>query len=122
MFLINSNGVNIIMQTIYQDDAFSIKTYHNIPEDDIEQQNIDFWLIIGDKTFLGSAFTLANIQYLMTKDNITGESAFGTYFWASDMIILKEMTVECLVKAIRNILNDQSLNIGEIFTQVANNP
>ena len=96
------------MQTIYQDDAFSIKTYHNIPEDDIEQQNIDFWLIIGDKTFLGSAFT--------------GESAFGTYFWASDMIILKEMTVECLVKAIRNILNDQSLNIGEIFTQVANNP
>jgi hypothetical protein len=122
MFLINSNGVNIIMQTIYQDDAFSIKTYHNIPEDDIEQQNIDFWLIIGDKTFWGSAFTLANIQYLMTKDNRTGESAFGTYFWASDMIILKEMTVECLVKAIRNILNDQSLNIGEIFTQVANNP
>ena len=110
------------MQTIYQDDAFSIKTYHNIPEADIEQQNIDFWLIIGDKTFLGSAFTLANIQYLMTKDNRTGESAFGTYFWASDMIILKEMTVECLVKAIRNILNDQSLNIGEIFTQVANNP
>ena len=122
MFFINSNGVNIIMQTIYQDDAFSIKTYHNIPEDDIEQQNIDFWLIIGDKTFLGSAFTLANIQYLMTKDNRTDESAFGTYFWASDMIILKEMTVECLVKAIRNILNDQSLNIGEIFTQVANNP
>ena len=65
MFFINSNGVNIIMQTIYQDDAFSIKTYHNIPEDDVEQQNIDFWLIIGDKTFLGSAFTLANIQYLM---------------------------------------------------------
>ena len=122
MFFINSNGVNIIMQTIYQDDAFSIKTYHNIPEDDVEQQNIDFWLIIGDKTFLGSAFTLANIQYLMTKDNRTGESAFGTYFGASDMIILKEMTVECLVKAIRNILNDQYLNIGEIFTQVANNP
>ena len=122
MFFVNSNGVNIIMQTIYQDDAFSIKTYHNIPEDDVEQQNIDFWLIIGDKTFWGSAFTLANIQYLMTKDNRTGESAFGTYFWASDMIILKEMTVECLVKAIRNILNDQSLNIGEIFTQVANNP
>jgi hypothetical protein len=122
MFFVNSNGVNIIMQTIYQDDAFSIKTYHNIPEEDVEQQNIDFWLIIGDKTFWGSAFTLANIQYLMTKDNRTGESAFGTYFWASDMIILKEMTVECLVKAIRNILNDQSLNIGEIFTQVANNP
>jgi hypothetical protein len=122
MFFVNSNGVNIIMQTIYQDDAFSIKTYHNIPEDDVEQQNIDFWLVIGDKTFLGSAFTLANIQYLMTKDNRTGESAFGTYFWASDMIILKEMTVECLVEVIRNILNDQSLNIGKIFTQVANNP
>ena len=43
------------MQTIYQDDAFSIKTYHNIPEDDIEQQNIDFGLLLVTKLFLGSA-------------------------------------------------------------------
>ena len=72
--------------------------------------------------FSGSAFTLANIQYLMTKDNRMGESAFGSYFWCADMLILKEMTVECLGKAIKDILSDQSLDIEKIFTQVVNNP
>ena len=108
----------ITMQTIYQDDAFSIKTYHNIPEDDIKQQNIDFWIVIGDKTFWGSAFTMANIDYLMNKDAQTGESAFGAYFWSTNMIILKEMTVKCLVKAVQAILNDDTLKVSEIFYQI----
>ena len=105
---------------IYEDEQFYIETHHEIQVDKVEEQNIDFWLTVNSKTFSGSAFTLANIQYLMTKDNRTGESAFGSYFWCAD--ILKEMTVECLGKAIKDILSDQSLDIEKIFTQVANNP
>jgi hypothetical protein len=77
-----------------------------------------FWIVIGDKTFWGSAFTMANIDYLMNKDAQTGESAFGAYFWSTNMIILKEMTVKCLVKAVQAILNDDTLKVNEIFYQI----
>lgn len=56
----------------------------------------------------------------MTKDNRTGESAFGSYFWCADMLILDQMTLECLVKAITDILNDESLDMGRILIQVVN--
>lgn len=109
------------MKIIYEDERFYIETHHEIQIDNIEEQNIDFWLLTVDgKTFSGSAFTLANIQYLMIKDNRAGESAFGPYFWSADMLVLKEMTIECLVSTIENILNDESLDIGRIFTQVPN--
>ncbi|NAS01482.1 hypothetical protein Ahae11616_01825 [Acinetobacter haemolyticus] len=110
------------MKIIYEDERFYIETYHEIQVDKVEEQNIDFWLTVNGKTFSGSAFALANIQYLMTKDNRMGESAFGSYFGCADMLILKEMTVECLVKAIKDILNNQSLDIEKIFTQVVTNP
>ncbi|MDM1019060.1 hypothetical protein QSV37_01855 [Acinetobacter sp. VNK23] len=110
------------MRIIYKDERFYIETHHEIQVNKIEEQNIDFWLTINGKTFSGSAFTLANIQHLMTKDNRTGESAFGSYFWCADMLVLKEMTIGCLVKTLKDILNDESLDIGRIFTQVANNP
>ncbi|EPF93142.1 hypothetical protein GCM10025882_05400 [Acinetobacter gyllenbergii] len=108
------------MKIIYENERFYIKTSHEIQEDKIEEQNIDFWLTVNGKTFSGSAFTLANIQYLMTKDSRTGESALGSYFWCADMLVVKEMTIECLVSTIENILNDESLDIGKIFTQVPN--
>ena len=110
------------MKIVYENELFYIETHHEIQMDKVEEQNIDFWLTVNSKTFSGSAFTLANIQYLMTKDNRMGESAFGSYFWCADMLILKEMTVECLGKAIKDILSDQSLDIEKIFTQVVNNP
>lgn len=55
----------------------------------------------------------------MTKDNRMGESALGSYFWCVDMLILDQMTLECLVKAITDILNDESLDMG-VLTQVVN--
>ena len=108
------------MKIIYESELFYIETYHEIQAVKVEEQNIDFWLTVNGKTFSGSAFTLANIQYLMTKDNRTGESAFGSYFWCADMLVVKEITIECLVSTIENILNDESLNIERIFTQVPN--
>ncbi|WP_228715642.1 hypothetical protein [Acinetobacter suaedae] len=58
--------------------------------DKVEEQNIDFGLTVNGKIFFGNAFTLANIQYLMTQDNRAGESAFGSYYWCVDMLVLKK--------------------------------
>lgn len=108
------------MKIVYENELFYIETHHEIQMDKVEEQNIDFWLTVNGKTFSGSAFTLANIQYLMSKDNRAGQSAFGSYFWCADMLVLKEMIIECLVSTIENILKDESLDIGKIFTQVPN--
>ncbi|WP_277560913.1 hypothetical protein [Acinetobacter beijerinckii] len=108
------------MKIIYEDERFYIETHHKIQVDNIEEQNIDFWLTVNGETFSGSAFTLVNIQYLMAKDNRSGESAFGSYFLCAYMLVLKEMTTECLVAAIKDILNDESLDLEKVFLHLPN--
>ncbi|WP_019385444.1 hypothetical protein [Acinetobacter venetianus] len=76
------------MKIIYESELFYIETHHEIQAVKVEEQNIDFWLTVNGKTFSGSAFTLANIQYLMTSDNRTDGSALGCYFWCSDILSL----------------------------------
>ena len=98
------------MKTIYQNEKFSLVTHHQIPNEDIAHQNIDFTIKIGDKIYWGSATTTENIQYLMEKDKGTGESASGAYHWQTNAIILNQFTVESLVLAVEDIINENSLD------------
>ncbi|WP_353168832.1 hypothetical protein [Acinetobacter sp.] len=68
------------MKTIYQNEKFSIETHHQIPNNDITQQNMDFWIKTEAKSYWGSAATIANIQYLMQRYSQTGENASGTFY------------------------------------------
>ncbi len=98
------------MKTIHQSEKFSLVTYHQIPNEDIAHQNIDFTIKIKDKTYWGSATTIDNIKYLMEKDERTGEMAFGSYSWQTNTIILKNFTVECLALAVENIIKESFLD------------
>lgn len=98
------------MKTIYQNEKFSLVTHHQIPNEDIAHQNIDFWIQIEGKTYWGSAITTENIQYLMEKDKQTGECASGAYHWQSNAIILKDFTVECLALAVEDIIQENLLD------------
>ena len=99
-----------MFNTIYQNEKFSLVTHHQIPNEDTAHQNIDFTIKIEDKTYWGSATTTENIQYLMEKDKRTGESAFGSYSWQTNTIILKDFTVECLALAVEDIIQENLLN------------
>jgi len=103
------------LKTIYQNAKFSLKTHHTIPHEEVALQNIDFWVIIDGQTFLGSASTTENIQYLMQKNKQTGECALGTYHWQSNMIILSEFTIRCLAVAVADIIEDESLVVDQVF-------
>jgi len=103
------------LKTIYQNEKFSLKIHHTIPHEDVALQNIDFWVIIDGQTFLGSASTTENIQYLMQKNKQTGECALGTYHWQSNMIILSEFTIRCLAVAVADIIEDESLVVDQVF-------
>lgn len=56
------------MKIIYESELFYIETQHEIQAVKVEEQNIDFWLTVNGKTFSGSAFTLANIEYSIFND------------------------------------------------------
>lgn len=42
-----------MFNTIYQNEKFSLVTHHQIPNEDITHQNIDFWIKIEGKTYWG---------------------------------------------------------------------
>lgn len=99
-----------MLKTIYQNEKFSLVIHHQIPTEDIIDQNIDFTIKIENKTYWGSATTTENIQYLMEKDKRTGESAFGAYHWQTNAIILKDFTLECLALAVEDIIKESLLD------------
>lgn len=98
------------MKTIYQNEKFSLVTHHQIPNEDITHQNIDFWIKTDGKAYLGSATTTENIQSIMEKNKQTGECASGAYHWQTNVIILNQFTVECLVLAVTDIIEDEELD------------
>ncbi|WP_288498654.1 hypothetical protein [uncultured Acinetobacter sp.] len=103
------------MKTIYQNEKFSIETHHQIPNNDITQQNIDFWIKTEGKSYWGSATTIANIQYLIQRYSQTGENSFGAFYWQANTIIIHEFTVDSLVTSVKSLIEDSHDNLGDIF-------
>ena len=64
------------------------------------------------ESFSAVFFTLQNIDTLMKHYKKTGECADGSYFWASDMIIVHKLTEQTICEAIDNLL------AGEEFASV----
>lgn len=89
---------------VYEDAELLIESPHQFSSDPT-QANVDFWVRYKDKSYAGSAFTLANIAYLMPK--CSKEEGFDdvAYFALPvDAIILLEMTPECLTKAVKQMI------------------
>ncbi|MBJ9952621.1 MULTISPECIES: hypothetical protein [unclassified Acinetobacter] len=103
------------MKTIYQNEKFSIETHHQIPNNDITQQNMDFWIKTEAKSYWGSAATIANIQYLMQRYSQTGENASGAFYWQTNTIIIYQFTVDSLVASVKSLIEDSRDNLSDIF-------
>ena len=68
-------------------------------------ENIDVEVVFEDGTrYVATFFTLANIKMLFEKNARTGECANGTYFWASDMIIVRALTMESVYRAVADLI------------------
>jgi hypothetical protein len=81
----------------------------------IDNDNIDVNVVLPNgEVYFGTLFTIANIQCLMDKE---GEH----YFWATDMIVVKDLSEEMIYKAIKELINSDYLfqaltKIGSIET------
>lgn len=77
--------------------------------------NVDIEVHLPDgRRFAATFFTFENIKGLMRNYSQTGECDHGLYFWASDMILVEELTRPVIVKTIRSLIQT-----GEIFSALA---
>ncbi|RKO68336.1 hypothetical protein D7322_27750 [Sphingobacterium puteale] len=68
--------------------------------EDIFNDNIDIHIILSnDDVYVATLFTLNNIGMLMRRDE-------ASYFWASDMIIVPDLSHLTIRKAIQEALDD----------------
>ena len=59
----------------------------------------------GDE-WVATFFTYSNILSLAQKNQNTGENLEGKYFWASDMILVDELSRERIEQVISDLLKD----------------
>jgi len=73
--------------------------------------NIDVNLITGDgDVFFATLFTLSNVQRLMQKEE------HSYYFWATDMVIVRDLQVNSIRDAILKIIKDGYLE--SVFSRI----
>ncbi|TSD64541.1 hypothetical protein FFF34_011555 [Inquilinus sp. KBS0705] len=85
--------------------------FHDIITD-INNDNIDIYVVFpDDRVFVGSLFTQTNIQHLMDKEQ-------QDFFWASDMIIVKDLNKSTIHKTVEDLISLDYLKSA--FTEVGN--
>ena len=85
------------------------------PEDD----NTDVWVTLSDHTkWVASFFTYKNINTLAKKNHQTGESLSGKFFWASDMILVDQVTRASIDEVVRHLIEEEPWEFMELFRRM----
>ncbi len=62
----------------------------------------------GEK-WIASFFTYKNIHSLVEKNKLSGECLSGTYFWATDMILVDELSRSRVESVIDDLIREKEL-------------
>ena len=91
-----------------QHNGYRLTIYGGIASLDPDNDNVDVQVTFpnGDD-FSATFFTLQNIDTLMQHYTQTGECAAGSYFWASNMIIVQKLTEQTICEAIDDLLAEE---------------
>ena len=94
--------------TIIQRTDYQLTICSGIALLDPNNDNVDVQVTFPNgESFSAVFFTPQNIETLMKHYKKTGECANGLYFWASDMIIVQELTEHTICKTINNLLAEE---------------
>jgi hypothetical protein len=66
--------------------------------------------------WVATFFTFKNIDSLVKKNRSTGECLHGKYFWASDMILVDEISRNRIIEVIDDLIQDGSFS--RVFSPV----
>jgi len=74
--------------------------------------NVDVEVTLADGGRFGATFfTLENVKRLFQKNRASGECNSGTYFWAANMILVKDLTMEVIQTTVQDLLDS-----GEFYS------
>ena len=89
---------------------YDLTVLNGINDLDKYDDNVDVEITLADnRVFSATFFTLENIKNLLLSYKATGECANGLYFWAKDMIIVKELDEDTLRKTINDLIDSEEL-------------
>jgi hypothetical protein len=57
---------------------------------------VDVEVHVDGARWAATFFTLENLEALMRKNAVTGECASGLYLWATDMIVVRELSYDVI--------------------------
>ena len=100
---------------IYKFNKFSIEIWRDIES---EKDDVEFYVFFNGEKYFGWAFTINAIRKCMEKDEKTGESCNGIYFWAAGLVIVKSISLENLEKTISDIIDSNPNSLNDIFCKV----
>jgi hypothetical protein len=89
-----------------QEDGFQIHVIGAQVWDPIED-NVDVEVRLADgRRFGATFFTLRNVERLFAKNRATGECSGGLYLWATNMIIVRELSIEAMKTIVRDLMSN----------------
>ena len=87
---------------------YKLTIYCGITPLNPDNANVDVHVTFPNgESFSAVFFTLQNIDTLMKHYKQTGECADGSYFWASDMIVVQRLTEQAICETIDNLLAEE---------------
>ena len=73
---------------------------------DLNDDNVDVVVELNTgERYVATFFTLDNIRSLMERYRETGECSSGKYFWASDTIIVENLTEEVIRQTVESLMS-----------------
>lgn len=98
------------MQTLVFDD-FAVVVLSN-GQWNVENDNIDIEAHLGDgRRFAATLFTIQNLAHLLAKFKESGECASGTFVWAVETIVMRDLSNESIRATVKELVST-----GEIET------
>ena len=85
--------------------AYSIHVHHGLDGVDPVEGNVDLEVRFDDGSrYAATFFTLNNLRLLFEKNEQTGECNGGLYLWASDMVIVREITASSISQTVADLI------------------
>lgn len=76
--------------------------------------NVDIQVHYNSSKYIATFFTLKNIEYIMQQYSISGECNNGSYFWASNSVIVQSLKHACLESVIGSLIEtDEFFDVFE---------
>ncbi len=101
---------------VIDEDDYKLIIYQSTIVKLTNDDNVDVEVVFKNgKRYVATMFTLDNIHTLMDRCKESGECAYGLYIWATDMIILRELSISTIRETVKAMILSHELEVA--FTQ-----